>query len=114
MVKCLKTWKKLTTNPEILDTVKGDIIEFENDIPIFHLSKNPTFTESETMLIEKEIKKVPSKNIIVESVHEEIEFISPIFIEYKKDENVLLILNLKKLNEYVECNHFKWKTLRQC
>lgn len=46
---------------------------------------------------------------IVEPV--EGQFLSPIFIRPKKNGENRMILNLKKMNEYVEYRHFKMTTL---
>ena len=38
---CIHEWKKLTSDHTILQMVKGDIIEFEDKIPLKHLANNP-------------------------------------------------------------------------
>ena len=48
-----------------------------------------------------------NKKVIIPCVKTPTEFVSPIFITPKKDGDVRLILNLKKLNESVENFHFK-------
>lgn len=54
-----------------------------------------------------EIKKLLEKGVIVPTVHEPGEYISPIFSRAKRDGSSRLILNLKSLNKYVEYHHFK-------
>jgi hypothetical protein len=51
------------------------------------------------------------KKVVVPCVTTPIEFVSPIFIMPKKDGDVRLILNLKKLNESVENFHFKMENI---
>ena len=55
------------------------------------------------------------KGVIKETFHEPGEFISPVFLTPKSDGSVRLILNLKKLNEFMPYIHFKnkWMLLHQ-
>ena len=48
-----------------------------------------------------------NKKVIIPCESDSFEFVSPIFTTPKKDGNIRLILNLKKLNESVENYHFK-------
>ena len=52
-----------------------------------------------------------SKGVIVETHHEANEIVSPIFTVPKSDGAVRLILNLKKVNNYVKYEHFKMTTI---
>jgi len=70
------------------------------------------FTPQEQIIIEEEISKLLKKGVITEASHCRGEYISTIFIRPKKDGGHRLILNLKKLNAYVEYHHFKMDTLR--
>jgi len=54
---------------------------------------------------------VLEKNIIVESTHEDGELLSTIFTRPKRSGGYRMILNLSKLNEFVEYHHFKMDTL---
>ena len=65
------------------------------------------FSESEEHLVDCEISKLLKKKVIIPSEPEKYEFVSPIFIVYKSDGGIRLILNLKELNNYVEYIHFK-------
>lgn len=48
---------------------------------------------------------------IIEEVQSEInEFISPIFISPKKNDEYRIIFNLKELNKHIEYQHFKMDT----
>ena len=58
-----------------------------------------------------EINKFLGKGVIEYTENEKGEFISPIFFRSKSDETRRLILNLKTLNEFLEYNHFKMKTI---
>lgn len=107
----LDSWKSLTNDKEILDMVTGTTIDFHTQ-PVQHnvpLQKN--LTPLEGQIIDNEVSKLLSKGVIVKSDHEDMEFISPIFLRPKKDGSNRMILNLKALNKYVQYYHFKMETL---
>ena len=69
------------------------------------------FPSKEESFLIKEIEKLPEKEVIRESIHEEGEFISPIVLIPKPPDSFGLILNLKRLNEFVPYVHFKIETI---
>ena len=52
--------------------------------------------------------------MIPESITETGHFVSTIFLRPKRNGKFRMILNLKKLNSYVEYKHFKMDTLTSC
>ena len=56
-------WEKLTSDPTILQMVKGDIIENEANIPLQHLAKKTKLTSQEELLIDKALEEVFEKEI---------------------------------------------------
>ena len=52
-----------------------------------------------------------NKKVIISSAKTPNEFVSPLFITPKKDGDVRLIINLKKLNESAENFHFKMDSI---
>ena len=104
-------WSKLTSDTSILQCIAGDDIKF-TEFPPTQTSYTPNqINGNHKVLINKETDNLLSKGIIVECDHEPGEFISPIFSVPKKDGSVRLILNLKKLNTFVEFAHFKMETI---
>ena len=112
-VECLSqhtsAWEKITSDQELLQTVQGMKLEFEES-PLqgecsgFEIPKNqPT--------IQDEVKKLLEKGV-VECEHEPVEYISPIFLRENTNGNQRLILNLKHLNKYLEYKLFKMQTLQ--
>ena len=87
--------------------VQGDHINFEGKIPVQHTSPPNTLPLSQSEKIEEAINCLKTKKVISLCNAEPREFISPIFTLNKKDGNIRLILNLKKLNDSVEYHHFK-------
>ena len=108
----LLNWGKLTTDPHILNMVKGRKIDFaqlphQRQSPCQHQLSNK---EAET--ISAEIGKLVLKGVLLKSSHEEGEFLSTVFLRPKKDGTHRMILNLKKLNKFVAYHHFKMESLK--
>ena len=104
-------WQKLTPDASILQCIAGDNIKF-TELPPTQTSYTPNqINGNHKVLINKEIDNLLSKGIIIECDHEPGEFILPIFSVPKKDGSVRLILNLKKLNTFVEFAYFKMETI---
>ena len=70
-----------------------------------------SLSEKEVTAITAEIERLSNIGVIVESEHEQNQFVSTIFARQKKDGKHRMILNLSKLNDYVEYHHFKMDTL---
>ena len=107
----IKEWSKLTSDQEILNIVHGLSIDLVGELPEVSTFQYP-LGEEEHKFVLQEIKRLSDKKIIKESYHEEGEFISPIFLRPKSDGGFRMILNLKKLNEVSEKQHFKMDTLK--
>ena len=94
----------------------GEKIKFSSLPYQLKAPKQNTFSVLEQLAVEQEIKELLAKGVIVQSTHEQDEFISPIFLRPKPDGSYRMILNLRGLNEYVEYRHFKmdsiWNAIR--
>jgi hypothetical protein len=95
-------WKELTSDPEILETVSGQRIEFNQNPVQLNLPVQPNYSCQQGQFIDSEIQNLLKKGVIVESTHEPSEYISPIFLRPKKDGSHRMILNLKYLK-------FQWR-----
>ena len=105
-------WQKITNDPEVLDMVSGTHIDFQS-IPVQTRTKiSSKFFPQECTTIQNEISNLLSKSVIVETHHDPVEFICPIFVRPKKDGTTRMILNLQALNEHVVYIHFKMDTLK--
>ena len=69
-------------------------------------------SSKEAQIISCEINKLLSKGVITKASHSVGEFISTIFTRPQKDGSHRLILNLRKLNEYIVYHHFKMDSLQ--
>jgi hypothetical protein len=103
----LAQWKLLTSDDFILDLVKGAHIELLS-VPIQAVrSQEKQFSHIERQIIDSEITSLLAKCVIVPSITEPGEFISPIFLTPKKDGSYRMIFNLKQFNTHVAYYHFK-------
>ena len=66
----IQEWQKLTSDKFILQMVRGDTIEFENDIPIKHNAKSLSFSPEEEVEIQVILEEMLHKQIIRETTHE--------------------------------------------
>ena len=107
----LHNWKRLTSDEEILNMVEGLSINLTDDLPATTPIQYPLGKE-EHIFVMQEINRLLDRNIIQSCGHEKGEFISPIFLRPKSDGKFRMILNLKKLNEVSDKQHFKMDTLK--
>ena len=82
ITKSISNWQMITSDKEILTSVQVSAI------------------------IDNEVAKLLSKNIIETTDHETNEVISNIFIRPKKDRGHRLILNFKGLNQFFHLSPF--------
>ena len=108
----LHKWQTMTSDPEILQMVTGDLISFVSDPPERNITRKCNVSKDTRELMDVEIQKMLEKDIIVECSHEPGEFISPIFPVLKSDGGMRIILNLKELNQSVEYLHFKMDNIK--
>ena len=103
-------WRELTSDKDILLTVRGMAIEF-CDKPTQHYLPKSVRSESEIQIITDEINKLLSKGVIETTDHSDNEIISDIFLREKRDGSHRMILKLKNLSLYLVKSHFKMATL---
>ena len=97
-------WQALTSDPEILQMILGQPIEFARTPYQRVVPREMKILDlDEQHVIDTEIDKLLAKGAITPSSHEEGEYISPIFTRAKKDGSFRVILNRKCLN-----THVKW------
>ena len=110
----VKEWRKLTSDPNILDIVRGCHIDIQlKDINVMELCAHKSqynFNALEAGVIEREIKELLKLGVIIEVVREEYQVISPIFVREKKNGEYRMVLNLKKLNQHIPYKHFKMES----
>ena len=107
-------WQKITDDPYILQLVKGSKIDFVKLPFQTYIPNSCKFSASEIKIVKSEIQILLQKGVIKKSLHEKGQFISTIFLRPKKNGKFRMILNLKRLNEFVAYKHFKMDTLSSC
>ena len=106
-----ENWEKYTSDEHVLQTVSGMRIRFDNVPQQTYTPYALSLSDNEKEAVSNEIKRLLKHKVIKMSHHETGEFISNIFTRPKKDGKHRMILNLSKLNEFVEYHHFKMDTL---
>lgn len=111
----LPHWQEITSDPTILQCVKGVKIEFKPGVILFQVNVRPsTFNQSQCDIVTVEIDKLRLKGVLKVSSPEPREFVSPIFLRPKPDGSHCMIRKLKPFNEFVQYHHFKkWTLLNQ-
>ena len=67
----------------------------------------------EKLIVKKEVALLKGKNIVAKAnLAENNTFVSGVFTRFKKDGSKLMILNLKRLNKFVEYKHFNVESLQ--
>lgn len=110
---CLVEWQKITSDPNILQIVKGCEIVFE-DLPPAQPSPPPPiiFTQNEFGCYSEVISTLLQKKVVEPCEPCPGQFISNVFFRPKKDGSYRMILNLKHLNYSVEYHKFKMDTFQ--
>ena len=107
----LANWQQITTDQNVLQTVKGYQIEFAS-LPT-HMG-NPKFGVVESQNIDIEVQTMLEKGAI-ERVHPTVgQFVGHVFLRPKKNRTYRLVFNLKPLNQYIVFRHFKMESMTIC
>ena len=107
------SWKRLTSDPEILQFVRGTPLNFVST-PVQHrIPHEIIFSEAERPLVQAELDKFVEQHIIAPTDLHPGDFCSNLFIRPKKTPGeIRCILSLKQLNKFVKYVHFKMETLQ--
>jgi uncharacterized protein YqgQ len=109
---CAKKWAEITSDWVILQAVRGFHINFPEVPTQERPARELKYSQAEREFMKKEIQELLNKGVIQQVEHVEGEYISNVFLREKKDKGKFrMILNLKKLNEYIPKQKFKMDTL---
>ncbi len=98
----------LTSDPEILDTVRGMHITFTSKVPLQRKVPHPIpLNAEESAAVSAEIQTLLYKGVVVHTTRTGRDHFSTVFTRPKASGGYRMILNLSKLNDYVEYQHFK-------
>lgn len=85
-------WQDLTSDPEVLETVTGQKIEFDTWLKQLKPLMQPKLSDIQSVSIDLEIAQLLQKGVIQPCYHEAREFISPAFTRPKKDGSCQIIV----------------------
>ena len=116
--QCAQQWAEITSDIHILKAVRGFHIDFMSEEGEYIEPSQNTpqqqlrYSREEKQFLRVELQELLQKEVISEVDHIAGEYISNVFLREKKDKGKFrMILNLKKLNELVQKQHFKMDTL---
>ena len=104
------TWRHITSDPWVLESVSAYDLEFEDDhmIPIqSSLPNPPMLNQHEESIMNNEVETLVTKGAIKKVNHCPGEFLFNMFLVPKKTGDLRPVINLKPLNEFVAKIHFK-------
>ena len=108
---CHKQWCSLTSDNYILQAVAGTLLEFDA-VPVQMSRPRPLpFAKYEVDIIDNIVDSFLDLGMIERTINTNDDFVSNVFIRNKKNGSHRLILNLIKLNMFIEYHHFKMDTI---
>ena len=108
----LAAWNPITDSSWVLQCIQGYGLEFSQSPPRDNWPPLcPYLSKEQEMVLDQEIKDLLSKRA-VELAPSKRGIFSPMFIVPKKDRGWQPIINLKRLNSYLEVPHFKMEGIR--
>ena len=104
-----KNWECISNDPWVINCILGYAIDFAQTPYQQHPPKELTFPHEEELSLDSEVQKMLDKHAIqlIPSNQANKGFHSQLFTVPKKDGGTRPIINLKKLNSFVQTVHFK-------
>ena len=104
-------WASVTNSKTLLQNVQGVQIPF-NCTPVQSFTPFPyRLSDTERQQASREVDKFLEMGVITKALHDPNEFISNIFVRPKPNGEARIILDLTKLNSFVQYEHFKMFSL---
>ena len=107
----VKHWKKLTSNPEILEWVSSLKINFILEPFQKKVPHHPKISAQESWLVAKDVGSMLRKGVIQKASVKKGQLLSNLFLVGKKDGGNRPVINLKNLNAFILYLHFKMEGL---
>ena len=109
----LTKWENVTSDKIILDIIENGLKLDLIDTPKSNSKFAFPLSHEEKLIVKKEVALLKGKNIVAKAnVTENNTFVSGVFTRSKKDGSKRMILNLKRLNKFVDYKHFKMESLQ--
>ena len=110
---CYQEWRKLTSDKQILTTVRGFRIDFLK-LPKQKFKPYPVrMNKQDNSKLNEALIEFERCGIIERCPRKKAAFFSTHFITPKKDGSVRVICNLSRLNDFIEAPHFKMDTIKE-
>lgn len=101
-------WESITRNKFVLNSIEGYLIKFKSQPIQTSMPRAPLLQGSQSL---EDVRKAIDNLLTLEAVRpcalEDSRFVSSYFLLPKSDRTFRFILNLKKLNEFIQTVHFK-------
>ncbi|XP_074105591.1 uncharacterized protein LOC141531585 [Cotesia typhae] len=105
-------WEGISDDKFIIDWIRGYDIPFKTRPTQLIEPREPTWSPSDHLRVQRAIDKLLQKKAIEVCIDSDDQFVSTYFLVPKPDGSDRFIINLKKLNDYIETDHFKMEDLR--
>ena len=102
-----KNWGQLTTDPSVLDIVKGYRLRFKCHPHQFYRPITNPKSSKEFQAIKQEVNSLLSKGAIKQIPKSQAKFVSRLFTVPKKSGGLRPVINLKPLNQFLHLQTFK-------
>ena len=107
----LKNWGQLTTDPSVLDIIKGYRLRFKGHLHQFYLPITNPKSSKEFQAIKQEVNSLFSKGAIKQIPKSQAKFVSRLFTVPKNSGGLRPVINLKPLNQFLHLQTFKMEGL---
>ena len=101
------TWKVLTKDTWVLNAIEGYQIPLVGTPTQLQIPQEGVFSQEHKALLLEEIQELLQKGAIIPQSGNATGFVSILFLVPKKNGQMRLVINLKRLNHWVETPHFK-------
>lgn len=108
-------WQKITDDAQVLSWIQGNKITFSEPVvwtTLPSVPKNIVLSSNEQLRMTEAINKLISIGAVSKCVPCKGQFISSYFLVPKPNGKDRFVLNLKKLNKFIDTAHFKIEDLR--
>ena len=115
LIHHVENWKSITNDSWVLGIVQEGLrLQFKSFPPGSGIKETKFMNAQNELFLSEEVKRLLEKNAIesVPKSHMGQGFYSTFFVVPKKDGGFRPILNIKRLNTYLDVPHFKMESLR--
>nr|XP_046491856.1 uncharacterized protein LOC124223672 [Neodiprion pinetum] len=107
-----KIWKNITSDKFVLACVRGYELKFSKPPNQAYIPSEPSFNPEEFLKHKEQINHLLTLGAVERCSYSPGQFISTYFLAPKPNGSDRFILNLKKLNTFIDTEHFKTEDIR--